>query len=136
MMFVAPMSPLSAPKAKPRGAAGPLPRAVPQAAPSACARTLGTWLVLLGLSAWLIWLSPAARAQSFAYNSANLTTPRASHTATLLTSGSISGKILIIGGSSGLSYLSSTELYDPAANTFTANSASLMTARYLHRQPD
>jgi hypothetical protein len=55
------------------------------------------------------------------------------HTATVITSGSAAGKILLAGGfpeeSDGV--LASTELYDPATNTFAPKSATakMITAR-------
>ena len=47
---------------------------------------------------------------------ANMETPRAGHTATLLPS----GKVLIAGGTNGSSTLQSAELFDPTTNTFSA----------------
>ena len=47
---------------------------------------------------------------------ANLITPRAAHTATMLQN----GKVLITGGENAQGALSSAELYDPAANSFSA----------------
>ena len=70
---------------------------------------------------------------SFLTNSATLSMGLSDHTATPLTSGPNAGKILIIGGGSNGSGVSSTELYDPATNTFSANSATLNTARSGHR---
>jgi len=50
--------------------------------------------------------------------------PRGSHTATLISSGPNAGKILIAGGQWGINdALSSTELYDPATNTFAPGPA-------------
>ena len=65
-------------------------------------------------------------------NTGNMTVSRDFHTAVLLTSGPNAGKVLIAGGRTGNSkgyiYLSSAELYDPAAGTFTAT-ASMTSAR-------
>ena len=52
---------------------------------------------------------------------------RANHTATLLSYGSV----LITGGSDGTTSLSSTEIYDPATNTFSPGPA-MSVARALH----
>jgi Galactose oxidase, central domain/Kelch motif len=50
---------------------------------------------------------------------ATLKTARAEHTATLISSGPNAGKILVAGGEQGDTHLlSSTEIYDPATNTF------------------
>ena len=58
----------------------------------------------------------------------SLGTARSSHTATLLPS----GKVLVAGGETdGGDVLSSAELYDPAAGTWTAT-GSMGTARELH----
>ncbi|MDO8734698.1 MAG: tetratricopeptide repeat protein, partial [Elusimicrobiota bacterium] len=56
----------------------------------------------------------------------SMTTVRAWHTATLLPN----GKVLITGGWNG-SYLSTAELYDPSAGTFS-NTGSMSTARQHH----
>ena len=56
-----------------------------------------------------------------------LTTARAGHTATLLAD----GKVLIAGGISGNTLLSSAELYDPVAKTFTTV-GPMNIARYTH----
>ncbi|MBF6558936.1 MAG: hypothetical protein IVW56_01505 [Candidatus Binataceae bacterium] len=50
--------------------------------------------------------------------------PRGYHTATIIASGPNAGKILIAGGQRGINdALSSTELYDPATNTFAPGPA-------------
>ena len=54
-------------------------------------------------------------------------TPRAGHTATLLTN----GKVLIAGGSLGFSELATAELYDPDRRIFTP-SGDMTTPRSLH----
>jgi len=60
----------------------------------------------------------------------SLNTPRYGHTATLLAN----GKVLIAGGADAVagSPLTSSELYDPVAQTWTATTGSLNTARYKH----
>ena len=58
-------------------------------------------------------------------NVASLSNPRGAQTATLLPS----GKVLVAGGNTSASgYLTSVELYDPGAHTWTA-AASLPTTR-------
>lgn len=75
--------------------------------------------------------TPILRAQSAGtFNfTGTMTTARAAHTATLLSS----GKVLIAGGSqrSGLAALASTELYDPSTQSFTA-AADMTVARAGH----
>lgn len=58
---------------------------------------------------------------------ANLETPRAGHTATLLPN----GKVLIAGGTDGSSSLQTAELFDPATNTFSAT-GNMTSARVNH----
>jgi len=57
----------------------------------------------------------------------SMTTPRAFHTATLLTD----GRVLLAGGENGSGFNSSAELYDPASGTFGAT-GSLSGARQNH----
>ncbi len=64
---------------------------------------------------------------SFKSTTGSLATPRASHTATLLADGTV----LIAGGISGNTLLSSAELYDPVAKTFTTV-GPMNFARYTH----
>ena len=64
---------------------------------------------------------------------AKMTVPRSGHTATLLPN----GEVILIGGENlccdiGTTY-NSAELYDPVANTFTALTATMTTARGVHR---
>ena len=62
----------------------------------------------------------------------SLSTARAGHTATLLTSGSNSGDVLVAGGAdSNDTALAGAELYDPATKTWSP-ARSLGTARYNH----
>jgi N-acetylneuraminic acid mutarotase len=64
-----------------------------------------------------------------------MTAPRRSPTATLLTTGPNAGKVLVAGGSvvgpSGITYLASAELYDPATNAW-APTGGLATPRRSH----
>ena len=73
-------------------------------------------------------------ANTFTALSATMTSVRSSHTATLLLP---SGLVLLTGGVRGSGKGSSSdfntaEVYDPVANTFTALSATMTTARYAH----
>ncbi len=60
----------------------------------------------------------------------SMATDRALHTSTKLQD----GRVLVVGGYDGLKALTTIEIYDPAANTWTAPSASkvLNTARAMH----
>lgn len=60
---------------------------------------------------------------------------RAAHTATLLTSGPMAGKVLITGGVGGSSFFfkdSSAELYDPASQQFVLLSSFMNEPRSMH----
>mgnify|MGYP000101830338 FL=1 len=61
---------------------------------------------------------------------ASMSTDRALHTSTKLQD----GRVLVVGGYDGLKALTTIEIYDPSANTWTATSASkvLNTARAMH----
>jgi hypothetical protein len=64
----------------------------------------------------------------------NMKAARDHHTATLITSGSNAGKILLAGGEDrnyGMISLASTELYDPLANKFAVG-PTMNDARYAH----
>jgi N-acetylneuraminic acid mutarotase len=69
----------------------------------------------------------AAGPKIWAY-SGSLTTPRDSHTATLLAN----GQVLVAGGSWDGGPLDSSELFDPAKGTWTATQGSLTTPRDSH----
>ena len=64
----------------------------------------------------------------------DLKVPRVGHTATEITSGPNKGKVLLVGGGNHESTLASTELYDPASDTFapSAATATLNIPRILH----
>ena len=57
-----------------------------------------------------------------------MTTPRSSHTATLLAD----GRVLVVGGWSGAAVLATTEIYDPVSGTWSP-AGSMSTARSGHR---
>ncbi|WP_051237229.1 kelch repeat-containing protein [Ottowia thiooxydans] len=77
------------------------------------------------LMACTLW---AAQAQAQTWHAAsNLTTPRHSHTATLLPN----GKVLIAGGLGSSGALTSLQVYDPASNSWSAE-GELTTARTYH----
>jgi hypothetical protein len=65
--------------------------------------------------------------QTFTAPKGNMATPRAFHTATRLTDGTV----LITGGSSGTSPLFSAEVYDPVAQTFSPT-GSMVSTRQSH----
>jgi hypothetical protein len=65
---------------------------------------------------------------------ANMTTPRSSHSATLLPNGKVliaGGGVTNAGGMADDPTLASAELYDPGTGTFSAT-AEMTTARFLH----
>jgi hypothetical protein len=64
---------------------------------------------------------------AFAYTQA-MQSARAGHTATLLAT----GQVLLTGGSNGAVALSSAELYDPVAQSFTATAGPMVHARQNH----
>jgi len=63
---------------------------------------------------------------TFSYTG-NMSTPRTSHSATLLKN----GQVLIVGGNANATDLSSAELYDPTSGAFTST-GSLLTPREQH----
>ncbi len=67
----------------------------------------------------------------------SMTQPRAGHSATLMRSGPLAGKVLLVGGetpqSDGFRATTSAEIYDPSTGTFTATSGSMNVARSQHR---
>ncbi|HKW60898.1 MAG TPA: kelch repeat-containing protein, partial [Candidatus Acidoferrum sp.] len=70
---------------------------------------------------------PATRSFS---PTANMSTPRFHHTATLLST----GKVLIAGGESNFGFITPTaEIYDPASNTFAPTSNNMTTPRVGHQ---
>ena len=73
--------------------------------------------------------NPAANTFAAAASTPVMNTARYDATATLLPN----GRVLIAGGGNGSTYLSSTELYDPATNTFAAAASTpvMNTAREL-----
>jgi N-acetylneuraminic acid mutarotase len=94
---------------------------------------MGGWDYTLKASAGRSVLTPAV-SNSFDIEgfsgAGDMSTPRMSQTATLLSN----GKILIIGGDDGNgdSALASAEIYDPADGSFTATANSMNEARYGH----
>jgi hypothetical protein len=75
---------------------------------------------------------PATNTFAPASQTPSMNFARSGATATVLASGPNAGKILIAGGTNGLSSLASTELYNPATNSFApANqTASMNTGRF------
>ena len=67
-------------------------------------------------------------AGTFTLTVGSLATARGNHTATRL----LSGKVLIAGGSDGVSTFASAELFDPATGTFSATAAPMASARMGH----
>lgn len=67
---------------------------------------------------------------SFATTANPMTTPRSGHTATLLSDGT--NRVLIAGGTGISGSLKTAELYDPAADTFTATANPMTAARNNH----
>jgi hypothetical protein len=75
---------------------------------------------------------PASKSFARPDSTATLKVARAFHTATIILSGPNAGKILIVGGEQdGRVTLSSTELYDPSTNSFSAG-PPLYAARTQH----
>lgn len=64
----------------------------------------------------------------------DMSVPREGHTATEITSGPNKGRVLLVGGGNHESTLASTELYDPTANTFArpADTATMNIPRVSH----
>src|SRR5215470_17263352 len=89
------------------------------------------WTLQVALSIALLSISAVLTASGSPFsfgNTGSLTTARYRHTTTLLPN----GQVLVAGGEgSGISALSSAELYDPASGTWSAT-GSLTTARYIH----
>src|SRR5215471_11728039 len=80
------------------------------------------WMCALALS----WLPIAALADTFT-TTGSLATGRELHTATLLPN----GRVLVTGGFGSSGFLSSAELYDPAAGSWTTT-GSMAAARGYH----
>ena len=72
---------------------------------------------------------PASNTFAAANQTATMNVARGSATATMITSGPNAGKILIAGGASTSSALASTELYDPATNSFRAGQSDRLDER-------
>jgi autotransporter-associated beta strand protein len=62
---------------------------------------------------------------------ASMATARTRHTATLLTSGTLSGKVLVTGGVNGYYFIPTCEIYDPETSTWSA-AGDLATGRSGH----
>ena len=85
-------------------------------------RIFGFLLMLLGSSGYH---SVMAQSTGYFTVTGNMITPRAGHTATLLTN----GKVLIAGGSPSVP--ASAELYDPVPGTFSAT-GNMTEGRVFH----
>src|SRR5687768_14170211 len=95
--------------------------------PTTARSTRGGHAILLASIA-ACWLWPAGAFGEGTWSATSrLARHRSGHTATLL----LSGRVLVAGGFDGATYLSSTELYDPATGMWTP-SGSLATARAAH----
>ncbi len=66
--------------------------------------------------------------EGFSGTPGSMSTPRTSHTATLLNG----GKILIAGGHNGTNAVASAEIYNPATGTFSPTPGGMNEARYGH----
>ena len=88
------------------------------------ARNLATWIASLFFMTVLVGIAVYERANpgnmTFSTTTGSMKKFRAEHTATLLGD----GKVLIAGGSGDGGILSSAELYDPSAETFSATDMS------------
>jgi hypothetical protein len=83
------------------------------------------------LDAWVIQNSMIlfdVATLSFTTLTSTMSTVRSYHTATLLPN----GKVLLVGGSNGVTILNSCDLVDPANNYLRIPAGNINTARYLH----
>jgi hypothetical protein len=75
--------------------------------------------------------------KTFVKTAYSMNSPRAGHSATLMTSGPLAGKVLLIGGEnmqgSDFKATATAEIYDPASGTFTPTTGSMNVARSQHR---
>jgi Galactose oxidase, central domain len=75
--------------------------------------------------------------KSFVRTAHSMNLARAGHSATLLTTGPLAGKVMMIGGESmqGSTFkaTASAEIYDPSSGTFTPTTGSMNVARSQHR---